>query len=97
MTSSGSESAATGEGVDQQMAEKAVTGAAVHDWPLGARAQVPGKVRNCDFTDPRAAATWRALEYLAEHDAPIDEIAGCLRPRCLAADRSRWRSKPRRV
>ena len=33
-----------------------------------------GTVRDCDFTDTRAAATWRAVGYLADHDAPIDEI-----------------------
>jgi hypothetical protein len=74
ITNSGSESAATDEGMDQQMAEKAVIGAAVHDWPPGASAQVLGTVRDCDFTDPRAAATWHSVAYLAEHDAPIDEI-----------------------
>jgi len=63
-----------GHDMDQQIAEKAVIGAAVHDWPPGARPKVLGAVRAWDFTDPRAAATWRALEYVAEHDGPIDEI-----------------------
>jgi hypothetical protein len=66
--------AATTDGMDHRMAENAVIGAAVHDWPRGARAQVLGTVRDCDFTDPRAAATWHSVAYLAEHDAPIDEI-----------------------
>ena len=66
--------AAAADDMDQQMAEKAVIGAAVHNWPPGARAQVLGTVRDCDFTDTRAAATWRAVEHLAEHDAPIDEV-----------------------
>jgi hypothetical protein len=35
---------------------------------------VLGTVRDCDFTDARSAATWRAVGYLADHDAPIDEI-----------------------
>jgi DnaB-like helicase N terminal domain len=66
--------AATTDGMDHRMAENAVIGAAVHDWPPGARAQVLGTVRDCDFTDTRAAATWRAVGHLADHDAPIDEI-----------------------
>ena len=63
-----------GRDMDQQMAEKAVIGAAIHDWPPGARAYVLENVRRSDFTDARAAATWQAVEHLAEHDAPIDEI-----------------------
>ena len=63
-----------GDGIDQQMAERAVIGAAVHDWPADARSRVLGTVRSYDFTDARAAATWEAVEHLAEHDAPIDEI-----------------------
>jgi len=35
---------------------------------------VLGTVRECDFTDPRTTATWRAIEHLAEHDAAIDEV-----------------------
>lgn len=62
------------EKLDQQLAEKAVVGAAVHDWPPGARARVLGAVSRDDFADPRAAATWRAVERLAQHDASIDEI-----------------------
>ena len=63
-----------GDCIDQQMAQKAVIGAAVHDWPTDARSKVLGTVRSYDFTDARAAATWQAVEHLAEHDAPIDEI-----------------------
>ena len=63
-----------GKEIDQQMAEQAVIGAAVHDWPTDARSKVLGTVRGYDFTDARAAATWQAVEHLAEHDAPIDEI-----------------------
>lgn len=63
-----------GNGIDQQLAEKAVIGAAVHDWPTHARSKVLGTVRGYEFTDARAAATWQAVEHLAEHDAPIDEI-----------------------
>jgi hypothetical protein len=51
-----------------------VLGAAVHDWPPGARAQVLQNVRTSDLTDPQAAATWQAIEHLAEHNAPIDQI-----------------------
>jgi replicative DNA helicase len=60
--------------MDQQLAEEAVIGATVHDWPLGARAHVLESVRKSDFTDARAAATWQALEHLTERAAPIDEI-----------------------
>jgi len=60
--------------MDQRLAEKAVIGAAVHDWPRGARAHVLERVRRSDFTDARAAATWQAVEHLAERVAPIDEI-----------------------
>jgi len=63
-----------GQELDQRLAEKAVIGAAVHDWPTGARSQVLGTIRSHDFTDARAAATWQAVEHLSEHDAPIDEI-----------------------
>ena len=74
-TGSCSESAApTSDGMDQQMAEKAVIGAAVHDWPSGARANVLHRVRRSDFTDERAAAIWQAVEHLAELGAPIDEV-----------------------
>jgi len=66
--------AAASEGMDHKMAETAVIGAAVHDWPTGARSQALGTVRSYDFTDPRAAATWLAVEHLAEHHEPIDEI-----------------------
>ena len=60
--------------MDHQMAEKAVIGAAVHDWPPGARAQVLDRVLSSDFTTGRAVATWLAVERLAEHGAPIDEV-----------------------
>jgi len=69
-----SSASSAGDGIDQQMAEGAVIGAAVHDWPTGARSKVLGAVGSYDFTDSRAAATWQAIEQLAEHDAPIDEI-----------------------
>ncbi len=65
---------AVGTDMDQQLAARAVIGAAVHDWPPGARARVLKIVRRSDFTDARAIATWQAVEYLAEHDTPIDEI-----------------------
>lgn len=65
---------AVGTDMDQQLAARAVIGAAIHDWPPGARAQVLENVRRSDFTDARASATWQAVEYLAEHDTPIDEI-----------------------
>ena len=61
-------------GMDQKLAAKAVIGAAVHDWPPGARAHVLQNMRASDFTDTRAAATWQAVEHLAELDAPFDEI-----------------------
>ena len=60
--------------MDQQLAEEAVIGATVHDWPLGARAHVLESVRKSDFTDARAAATWQAVEHLTERAEPIDEI-----------------------
>jgi hypothetical protein len=63
-----------GEGMDQQLAVRAVIGAAVHDWPPGARVHVLQNVGRSDFLDARAAATWQAIEHLAEHEAPIDEI-----------------------
>lgn len=66
--------AASRDYIDHQMAEKAVIGAAVHDWPTDARSQVLGTVRSYDFTDKRTAATWQAVEHLADHDLPIDEI-----------------------
>ena len=75
--------------MDQQLAEEAVIGATVHDWPTGARSQVLGTIRSYDFTDARAAATWRAVEHLAEHDEPIDEITvawQCLRVRSRTGD-----------
>ena len=65
---------AVGTDMDQQLAARAVIGAAVHDWPPGARARVLNNVRRSDFTDARASATWQAVEDLAEHDMPIDEI-----------------------
>lgn len=75
MTSSGSLiPAATADQLDQQLAERAVLGAAIHDWPSGARAQVLTTARADDFTDPRAMATWRALVHLARHDSAIDEV-----------------------
>jgi len=63
-----------GDGIDQQMAENAVMGAAVHDWPTGARSKLLAAIRSYDFTDSRAAATWQAIEHLAQHNGPIDEI-----------------------
>lgn len=66
--------AVVGDLMDHHLAEKAVIGAAVHDWPPRARARVLGRIRECDFTDPRTTLTWRAVEYLAEHDAVIDEV-----------------------
>ena len=60
--------------MDQQLAVRAVIGAAVHDWPPGARVHVLQNVGRSDFLDARAAATWQAIEHLAEHEAPIDEI-----------------------
>ena len=63
-----------GHDMDQQLAEEAVIGATVHDWPPGARAYVLQSVRKSDFTDARAAATWQAVEHLTERAAPIDEI-----------------------
>jgi replicative DNA helicase len=60
--------------MDQQLAERAVIGATVHDWPPGARAHVLESVRKSDFTDARAAATWQAVEHLTGRAAPIDEI-----------------------
>ncbi|MHB8187649.1 MAG: DnaB-like helicase N-terminal domain-containing protein [Dermatophilaceae bacterium] len=75
--------------MDQQLAERAVIGAAIYDWPPGARAEVMDNVRRSDFTDSRAAATWQAVEHLAEHDAPIDEITvawQCLRARSRTGD-----------
>ena len=60
--------------IDHQMAEKAVIGAAVHDWPPGARAHVLDRVLRSDFTTGRAAATWLAIQRLAEREAPIDEV-----------------------
>ena len=73
-TGSANERGFTGEALDQRLAEKAVIGSAVHDWPTGARSQLLETLRSYDFTDARAAATWQAVEHLAEHDAPIDEI-----------------------
>jgi replicative DNA helicase len=73
-TGPSSEGRHTEDKLDQQLAQKAVVGAAVHDWPPGARARVLEAVSRDDFADPRAAATWRAVEHLAEHDASIDEI-----------------------
>ena len=64
----------TDHDMDQQIAEKAVIGAAVHDWPPGARPLVLEAVRASDFTEPRATATWQAVEHLADLAAPIDEI-----------------------
>jgi len=63
-----------GHDMDQRLAEEAVIGAAVHDWPPGARAYVLESVRRSDFTDTRAAATWQAVEHLTERAEPIDEI-----------------------
>jgi len=63
-----------GHDMDQRLAEEAVIGATVHDWPPGARAHVLESVRKSDFTDARAAATWQAVEHLTERAAPIDEI-----------------------
>lgn len=66
--------AATGQVIDQQLAERAVIGAAVHDWPPGARNHVLDNVHHSDFTNPRTAATWQALQHLADHHTPIDQI-----------------------
>lgn len=78
-----------GHDMDQRIAEKAVIGAAVHDWPPGARAYVLESVRKSDFTDARAAATWQAVEHLTERAEPIDEITVAwqvLRARSLTGD-----------
>jgi replicative DNA helicase len=63
-----------GRDMDQRLAEEAVIGATVHDWPPGARAYVLESVRKSDFTDARAAAAWQAVEHLTERAEPIDEI-----------------------
>lgn len=75
LTSSTSQvSAIAPDALDQQLAERAVLGAAIHDRPIGARAQVLRATRADDFTDLRARATWRAVEHLGEHGAVIDEV-----------------------
>lgn len=62
------------EGIDQQIAHKAVLGAVIYDRPRGVRAHLLATITVDDFTHARCAATWRAINSLAAAGTAIDEI-----------------------
>jgi hypothetical protein len=62
------------EGIDQQMAHKAVLGAVVYDCPRGVRGHLLATITVDDFTHAPCAATWRAVNTLAAAGTAIDEI-----------------------
>ncbi len=62
------------EGIDQQIAHKAVLGAVIYDRPRGVRAHLLATITVDDFTHARCAATWRAVNSLDAAGTAIDEI-----------------------
>ncbi len=62
------------DGIDQQIAHKAVLGAVIYDCPRGVRAHLLATITVDDFTHARYAATWRAVNTLAAAGTAIDEI-----------------------
>ena len=60
--------------LDPRTAELAVIGAAVHDWPPGARQHLLARVRTGDFDDPGPAATWDAIQRLVARGGAVDQV-----------------------
>jgi len=59
---------------DLAAAETAVVKAAVHDSPKGSRSMLLARLRLSDFSQPRIAATFDAVEHLASRGRHVDEV-----------------------
>ncbi len=59
---------------DLAAAETAILGSALHDSPKGSRARLVALIDPCDFSDPRAVATFHAIRQLAHRGEHVDEI-----------------------
>ncbi|HET7475204.1 MAG TPA: hypothetical protein VFJ97_04170 [Dermatophilaceae bacterium] len=64
----------TTAGIDATTAQLAVIGAAVHDWPPGARHHVLAEVRRSDFHQPALTATWEAIQRLVARAMAVDHV-----------------------
>lgn len=59
---------------DLAAAETAILGSALHDTPKGSRVRLVALIDPCDFSDPRAVATFHAIRQLAHRGEHVDEI-----------------------
>jgi len=59
---------------DLAIAETAVVNAAVHDCPKGSRPLLLARLRPGDFSQPRIASTFQAVEDLVSNGRHVDEI-----------------------
>ncbi len=70
----GDNSAQTESSRDLAVAETAVVKSAVHDSPKGSRSLLLARLRRGDFSQPKIAATFQAVEDLASTGRHVDEI-----------------------
>ena len=59
---------------DLAAAETAVLGSALYDWPKGSRSLLIAHIQLSDFKNPRAAATYHAVQQLTDRGGHVDEI-----------------------
>ena len=72
---------------DLVAAETAVLGSALHDWPKGSRTLLVTRMHPTDFSDPRASATFHAVQQLDSRGDHVDEITARWQ---LTRDQSTW-------
>jgi len=59
---------------DLAAAETAILGSVLHDNPQGSRARLVALIDPCDFSDPKAVATFHAIRQLTHRGEHVDEI-----------------------